>query len=156
MPGLLIAGLLVSLLLHPQMVASQERTWNREENIVAAARAIAEIQKSRGAEGAAAIIETCYRQFVEPVQNYSRQAEGCLAQDILHARMTAAFYDTLSEDARRQNGLPAPGAVMEAMGKRVNDALQRFAVSPEEARALLEVVNSKGEPAFMKARFPNQ
>ena len=134
----------------------QEGTWDRAQNVTAAAVAIAGVQRDKGSRGAFEVIKGCYDTAIEPAETYTKAVERCLTQDILNSRTTAAFYGSLSPEARQRNGVPAPEAVTEAMSRRVSATFSRLQVPAARAREILEVINQDGEAAFMKARFPQQ
>ncbi len=155
-PCLLSGVFAASLLAFSPESFGQEAAWDRTENITSAAADIAVIQKKKGSRGAFEVIKTCYETAIEPAESYTQAVERCLTQDIINSRMTAAFYGSLSVEARERNGVPAPETITEAMGKRVSATFARLEVPPATAREIVTVINGEGEAAFMKARFPQQ
>ncbi|TQV83801.1 hypothetical protein [Denitrobaculum tricleocarpae] len=155
-PCLLSGVFTASLLAFSPQGFGQEATWDRAQNITDAAVAIAVIQKEKGSRGAFEVIKTCYETAIEPAESYTQGVERCLTQDIINSRMTAAFYGSLSAEARERNGVPAPETITDAMGKRVSATFARLEVPPATAREIVTVINGEGETAFRKARFPQQ
>lgn len=155
-PCLLSGCFAVSLLAPAHQAMGQDATWDRRENITSSAVEIAVIQKEKGSRGAFEVIKICYETAIEPAKSYTQAVERCLTQDIVNSRMTAAFYGSLSAEARERNGVPAPETITEAMGTRVSATFARLEVPAARAREIVTVINGEGEAAFMKARFPQQ
>ncbi len=155
-PCLLSGCFAVSLLAPGHEAIGQDASWDRTGNITSAATEIAGVQKDKGARGAFEVIKICYETAIEPAERYTQAVERCLTQDIINSRITAAFYGSLSAEARERNGVPAPETITEAMGKRVSATFARLEVPPAQAREIVTVINGEGEAAFMKARFPQQ
>ena len=150
----LVLSLLVSgLAFVPYAAIAQSGSWDRAETIRSAATEIAEIQKSNGADGADAAIRQCYEENVMKATAYSQGAERCVTQDMLHARVSAAFYASVSPEVRKSTGSPEPDAVMSAMADRVMRTFARFGVPVGDARAIVKDIQEIGEPAFRDARL---
>lgn len=140
------------LALAPAAVTAQAGTWDRAENIRSAAVEIASVQKSKGANGADAEIRRCYEENVMKATVYSQGAERCVTQDMIHSRMSAAFYASISPEVRKSTGAPEPDAVMSAMSDRVVRTFARLRVPVEDARAIVKDIREIGEQAFLEAR----
>jgi hypothetical protein len=151
-PGVSVLALAAGLALAPCAAAAQSEAWDRADNIRAAAVEIAGVQKSKGADGADAAIRRCYEENVMRATAYSQAAERCVTQDMIHARVSAAFYAAISPEVRKSTGSPAPEAVMNAMSDRVVRTFARFGVPVEDARAIVKDIQDIGEPAFLEAR----
>ena len=129
---------------------------DRPANIKSAATAIADVQTKNGALGAFAAIKECYETFVAPARAYSQQVETCLTQDVIHSRMTAAFYSSVSKEVLKQTGSPEPEAVMGAMAARVQQTFARLNVPVATAREILADIERVGEPAYLESSSPKQ
>lgn len=151
-PSISAFVLATALALAPAAVTAQAGTWDRAENIRSAAIEIADVQKSKGADGANAAIRQCYEQNVMQATAYSQGAERCVTQDMIHSRMSAAFYAGISPEVRKSTGAPGPDAVMSAMSDRVVRTFARLRVPVEDARAIVKDIREIGEQAFLEAR----
>jgi len=128
----------------------------RIANINQAAAEIAVLQKQKGADGAFAAIEECYRREFATAKSFSPGVEACVVQDLIVSKVSAAFYGRQTPEVRKMAGAPEPGEVMNAMIKRTIGAFRRFSVPEQEARNLNQLVEKHGMDAYGRTMFPGQ
>jgi hypothetical protein len=126
------------------------------QNIEKAAAEIGAIQKKSGSDGAFAAISECYKRELAQVTALTPQLEACMAQDIIVAQVTAAFYSRISAEGRRMAGGEEPDAILKAMRGRVVGTMARFKVPQEDALTFSGIVKTRGMDAYSKAQFPDQ
>lgn len=129
--------------------------WDQIANIKQAAVRLADLQKSRGAEGAYKFIADCYKTHTLG-STYSAGLEGCLVLDIIHSRITAAVYSRLEPARRQELQLPEPDALTGSMSRRVVSALKQYDITAGGMQRFIKLVDTHGMPEFTKARFPDE
>ena len=132
---------------------AQSKTWDRVANIKASAAHLAMLQQSKGALGAYEFIANCYKTH-ELNSSYGAALEGCLVQDYIHSKVTAAVYAQLPVTERDRLGLPNPEEMVSTMLKRVGNAMANYKITEVDARKFVAQVEAVGVPTFAKARFP--
>ena len=65
------------------------KTWDHVANIKASAEHLAKLQQAKGALGAFEFIANCYKTH-ELAEEFGSALEGCLVQDYIHSKITAA------------------------------------------------------------------
>ncbi len=144
---------LVASVLAASAVEAKPKAWDRTANIKASAISLAQLQQSKGAMGAYQFIANCYQTHALN-SDYGSALEGCLVQDYIHSKVTAAVYSNLPVGERVRLDLPAPDELVGAMLKRVGAALAQYKISEVDARKFVAQVETVGVPTFAKARFP--
>ena len=134
-------------------LAAEAKTWDRVANIKASAEHLAMLQQSKGALGAYEFIANCYKTH-ELNSSYGAALEGCLVQDYIHSKVTAAVYAQLPVTERDRLGLPNPEEMVSTMLKRVGNAMANYKITEVDARKFVAQVEAVGVPTFAKARFP--
>lgn len=129
-------------------------TWDRVGNIKHTAVRLAELQKTRGAEGAYKFISDCYKTHTLG-SVYSQGLESCLVLDIIHSKVTAAVYARLDPARRQEMQLPEPDALTTSMSRRVVSALKQYDISAGDMERFVRLVDTHGMPEFTRARFPD-
>ena len=132
---------------------AQSKSWDRTANIKSSAIALAGLQQAKGALGAYEFIANCYATH-ELNSKYGAALEGCLVQDYIHSKVTAAVYAQLPAGERERMGLPVPQELVSAMLKRVGGAMAKYKIAEADARKFVAQVEAVGVPTFAKARFP--
>jgi hypothetical protein len=125
-------------------------------NIEKAATEIGAIQKAKGADGAFATIQECYRKELAAARTLTRELERCMAQDIIVSQMSASFYAKISQAARQKAGVPEPDAVTNEMVQRVVGVFRRFKIAEQDSREFARLVNERGTSAYGRTMFPDQ
>ncbi len=148
----IVLGLAFMLLAAPAAVG-QTKSWDHIANIKSSAVALAGLQQSRGALGAYQFIASCYATH-ELNSRFGAALEGCLVQDYIHSKMTAAVYAKLPPGERQRLNLPVPEDLVAAMLKRVGNAMANYKITEVDARKFVAQVEAVGVPTFTKARFP--
>ena len=143
---------LVATVAAASAVSAKPRTWDRTANIKASAIALAALQQAKGAMGAYQFIANCYQTHALNSE-YGAALEGCLVQDYIHSKVTAAVYSNLPAGERERLDLPVPNELVDAMLKRVGAALAQYKISEVDARKFVAQVDAIGVPTFAKARF---
>lgn len=128
--------------------------WDQVGNIKQSAVRLADLQRSRGAEGAYKFIADCYKTHTLG-STYSQGLEGCLVLDIIHSKVTAAVYARLDPAKRQEMQLPEPDALTSSMSRRVVSALKQYDITAGEMERFVKLVDTHGMPEFTKARFPD-
>ncbi len=147
----LSAAFVVALTVLPGRVHA--KTWDHVANIKAAAVHLAQLQQAKGASGTYDFISACY-QTHELAEEFSAPFEGCLVQDYLHSKVTAAVYSKIPAEERSKMGAPSPEELVGAMLRRFGAAFARYKLKEADARKLIADIDKHGIPAFTKARFP--
>ena len=137
-------------------VAAQTAGPDRVQNIEKAAAEIGAIQKKSGSDGAFAAISECYKRELAQATALTPQLEARMAQDIIVAQVTAAFYSRISAEGRRMAGGEEPDAILKAMRGRVVGTMARFKVPQEDALTFSGIVKTRGMEAYGRAPFPDQ
>ena len=136
-------------------IRAHAKTWDHIANIKTAALHLAQLQASKGALGAFEFIANCYKTH-ELAEYYGAALEGCLVQDYINSKVTAAVYAKLPAAERERMGLPVPDEMVKSMLGRVGSAMAKYKLTQADARKLLADIDKHGVPAFSKARFPKQ
>lgn len=131
------------------------KTWDHVANIKASAEHLAKLQQAKGALGAYEFIASCYKTH-ELAEEFGSALEGCLVQDYIHSKVTAAVYSRLPEGERQRLGVPAPEDLVRSMLGRVGGAMAKYKLKEADARKLLADIDKHGVPVFTKARFPKK
>ena len=143
---------LVATVFVASAAVAKPKVWDRTANIKASAISLAALQQAKGAMGAYQFIANCYQTHALNT-DYGAALEGCLVQDYIHSKVTAAVYSKLPAGERERLDLPAPDELVGAMLKRVGAALAQYKISEVDARKFVAQVESVGVPTFAKARF---
>ncbi len=133
--------------------AASEVSWDRIENVKAAAQNIGGIQKTGGAEAAYKFIAACYKTH-GLASAFSKAFEGCIAQDYMQSRALALVYGRLPPERLQQLGAPTAEKLVEALKKRLGAAFGQYQIAAAEGEAFLKLVDLHGMPVFMTTVFP--
>lgn len=131
------------------------KSWDHVANIKAAAVNVAKLQQAKGALGSYEFISACYKTH-RLAEDFSAALEGCLVQDYIHSKVTAAVYDKLPAAERQRMGLPSPDELVNGMLGRFGGAFSQYKLSEADARKLIADIDKHGMPEFTKARFPKK
>ncbi len=131
----------------------QSKTWDHIANIKSSAVHLAGLQQAKGALGTYEFIANCYKTH-ELNAKYGAALEGCIVEDYIHSKVTAAVYARLPVVERERMGLPNPDEMMRSMLKRVGIAMGNYKIAEADARKFVAQVEAVGVPTFAKARFP--
>lgn len=131
------------------------KSWDHVANIKAAAAHLAQLQIAKGALGAYEFIDACYKTH-ELAEEFAAPLEGCIVQDWIHTRITAAVYAGLPPDQRAKMGSPSPEELESGMRRRVGYILTKFKVKQEDAEKLTRQIVEYGVPSYKAARFPGK
>lgn len=134
--------------------APPKPAWDQAANIRDAAERLGNLQKTRGATGAFAFIEACYRTH-GLASDYSQAFEACIAQDYLETKVLATVYSRLPPEALEKLKAPSPQALADSMGRRIVAAFSQYKVSVAYAEDFKKLVDVHGFPVFMKTIFPD-
>jgi hypothetical protein len=132
---------------------AQSKSWDQTANIKSSALHLASLQQAKGALGAYEFIANCYKTH-ELNSKYGAALEGCLVQDYIHSKVTAAVYAQLPVAERERLSLPDPQEMVATMLKRVGKAMGNYKIAEADARKFVAAVETVGIPTFAKARFP--
>lgn len=149
---MLATPVLLTITVLPALAAKP--AWDQVGNIKQTAVRLAELQKTRGAEGAYKFISDCYKTHTLG-SSYSQGLEGCLVLDIIHSKVTAAVYSRLEPAKRQEMQLPEPDALTSSMSRRVVSALKQYDITAAEMERFVKLVDTHGMPEFTRARFPD-
>ena len=151
--GRLAWAVLPVLLLATAPSFAQSKLWDQTANIKSSALHLAGLQQAKGALGTYEFIANCYKTH-ELNSKYGAALEGCLVQDYIHSKVTAAVYAKLPVAERVRMSLPDPHEMVDTMLKRVGGAMGNYKIAEADARKFVAAVEAVGIPAFAKARFP--
>lgn len=132
----------------------QSKGWDQAANIKLSALHLAGLQQAKGALGAYEFIANCYKTH-ELNSKYGAALEGCIVQDYIHSKVTAAVYAQLPAAERERMSLPDPQEMVSTMLRRVGKAMGSYKIAEADARKFVAQVEAVGIPTFAKARFPN-
>lgn len=132
----------------------EAKSWNQVANIKASAVKLAELQVAKGALGTFEFIANCYRTH-ELAEKFGASLQGCMVQDYIHSRITAAVYAKLPESERQRMGVPGPDDLVNGMLGRVGATMAKYKLTQADAEKFIADIDKHGIPAFTKARFPN-
>jgi hypothetical protein len=146
-------GCCTAFLITAASTYGQAKTWDRTANIKSSAVSLAQMQQTKGAMGAFQFIANCYKTH-ELNSKYGQALEGCLVQDYIHSRITAAVYSKLPPGEIARMGLPVPDEMVAGMLKRLGQAMGKYNITEADARKFVAQVEAVGMPTFAQARFP--
>lgn len=151
--GLRIAAVAVALLVGIAPAAVRAKSsWDHIANIKTSAVHLAELQTQKGALGAFQFIAACY-QTHELAEDYGAPLEGCIVQDYIHSKVTAAVYSKVPAEQREKMGLPSPEELMKGMLGRLGGAMAKYKLTEADARKFIADIDTYGIPAFAEVRF---
>ncbi len=148
-----MSALLMSAPLILASTDAQAKTWDHVANIKASAEHLAKLQQAKGALGAFEFISNCYKTHAL-AEEFGSALEGCLVQDYIHSKITAAVYARLPVSDRERMGIPVPDELVRAMLARVGGAMAKYKIKEADARKLIADIDKHGLPVFTKLRFP--
>lgn len=131
------------------------KTWDHVANIKASAEHLAKLQQAKGALGAFEFIANCYKTH-ELAEEFGSALEGCLVQDYIHSKITAAVYAKLPPAERERLGIPGPDELVRGMLGRFGGAMAKYKLKEADARKLIADIDKHGVPVFSKMRFPKK
>ncbi|BAT59365.1 hypothetical protein GJW-30_1_01897 [Variibacter gotjawalensis] len=126
------------------------------DNVVSAARKLAETEKAKGLGSAFGEMRACYERELQFSHVFTPPLQVCVAQDMIVSRVVAEFSKTMTADARKANELPEAEVAISAMQERIVGTFQRIRLSPEEAKTFTEIVRVQGMDAYGRARYPER
>lgn len=130
-----------------------ERAWDKAASIKAAAERLAVMQRTKGATATYEFIFNCYKTH-RLASAFSEALEGCIVQDYIHSKVTAAVYDQVDEETRRKLKAPSSQQLMSLMSARVVDAYRQYGIGEQDIRAFVKRIDEQGLPVFLAKRFP--
>jgi len=133
---------------------SAAKVWNKTENIKASAERLALMQRARGATGTYEFIFNCYKTH-RLASDFSEPLEGCIVQDYIHSKVTAAVYERVDAETRKKFGAPSAEQLMALMSARVVDAYRQYGIADAEIKSFMKLVDKQGLPVFLAKRFPD-
>lgn len=148
------AALAAAALLSGGVAKAQDKAV--ADNVVAAARALAETEKSKGLGVAFSEMRGCYEKELPYSHIFTLPLQQCVTKDMIVSRVVAEFSKTMSDEQRKSNDLPDAQAAIAAMQERVVGVFQRMRVAPEEAKRFTELVRNRGMDAYGRARYPER
>ncbi|MEW5964880.1 MAG: hypothetical protein AB1749_15125 [Pseudomonadota bacterium] len=151
--ALSVAAMLASLSLAAATATAAPRAWDKSANIVVSAERLAAMQRGKGAIATYEFILNCYKTH-RLAEAFSEPLEGCIVQDYLNSKVTAAVYDRVDAETRKRLGAPSPEQLMKVMSARIIDACRQYGIGEEQIRAFLQKVDAEGLPRYLAKRFP--
>jgi hypothetical protein len=128
--------------------------WDQAANIKDAALRLAQLQRTKGANGAFDFIDACYRtQGLN--SKYTKGYEACIAQDYLETQVLALVYSRLPPESLKKLGAPTPQILADSMTRRINQAFASYQAPKSEVERFKKLVDEEGFPVFFEALFPN-
>jgi hypothetical protein len=127
--------------------------WDRPANIKDAAKRLALLHRREGSTGVLKFLDACYRTHILSPK-FSQGLEACMAQDYMHTQVLALIYGRLPDEQRKQNNMPSPQQMADAMGQRFVMAFSQYKVPTTDASGLKTLVDKNGMQIFMASVFP--
>ena len=134
--------------------SAQAPKWDRVAHVKEVAVHIGTVQRRQGADQALAFIDACYRTH-SLGSTYSKAFEGCIVADYLLAQALVAVTNRVPAEDRARTGLVGPDDIIKAVQTRMGAAFGQYAITKQDANALVAVTAQHGMPAFLRAVFPN-
>lgn len=128
----------------------------RTDNVVAAGRALGEMEKGKGLGAAFADMRGCYEKELPYSHIFTLPLQQCVTKDMIISRIVAEFSKTLNDEARKSNELPDAESAINAMQERVIGVFSRMRVTPDDAKIFTELVRVQGMDAYGRARYPER
>ncbi|MFP4002671.1 MAG: hypothetical protein ACLFV8_02765 [Alphaproteobacteria bacterium] len=133
-----------------QPALADDVSWDRAANMKQAGRELAGMWAEKAAPGIFKHIEACHREHVLQAAEYTREAETCVVQDVVHSHVSASMYARLSEEARKMSGSPKAETVLLAMKKRLKATARKFGFSNAEIGGIAKLGFETAAPVYFE------
>jgi hypothetical protein len=151
--ALFLAAVPASLVVAVAAATAAPKAWDKSASIVTSAERLAALQRGKGAIATYEFILNCYKTH-RLAEAFSEPLAGCIVQDYLNSKVTAAVYDRVDPATRKKLGAPSPEQLMKVMSARIIDAYRQYGIGEADVRAFLQKVDAEGMPHYLAKRFP--